>query len=233
MGLVRVVVVAMGIVTMVVVIVIIVAMMVVMIMIMVMVMVMVMVIVAAIGAMDVPLAADAHVVAMPMMYVAVMRAIMRAMVVIMAMHGRRRDIGAAFRIERRLDRSDLRAEPARHILDHMIAPDAQALAEELGLQMAIAEMPGEAHERGRIGAADFGELFGRRDHFDDAAVVQFEPIARAQHHRLWKVEQKGEAAHACHGDPAPIALVIVEDDRIGGLARPGAGGTDGMSMLHF
>ena len=47
-------------------------------------------------------------------------------IVIMAVPARAH-IGAAFRIERRLDRDDGRAEAARHVLDHRIAADAQAL----------------------------------------------------------------------------------------------------------
>ena len=114
----------------------------------------------------------------------------------------------------------------------MVAPDAQALGQEFGRQVAVAEMPGDAYERGGVGAADLGELFGRGDHFDDAPVLQSEPIAGAQHHRLGQVQQKLEAAHARHRKAAPIALVVVEDDAIGGFAGPYAGGTNGMSALH-
>jgi hypothetical protein len=189
--------------------------------------------VVAIGAMNMRLGADAHMVAMPVMRIAVMRVIMRAIAVIVTVDRRRRDIGAALRVEGGLDRGHFRAEPARHILDHMIAPDAQALGQEFGRQVAIAEMPGDAHERRRVGAADFSELFGRGDDFDDAPVLELEPVAGAQHHRLGQVEQEGEAANARHRNAAPVALVVIEDDGVGRFAGPGAGGTDGMSVLHF
>jgi hypothetical protein len=61
-----------------------------------------------------------RVVIMIMIMVVVMM-IMRAVVV-------GRGIGAAFGIERRLDGDHLSAEPARHLLDDMIAPDAQRTA---------------------------------------------------------------------------------------------------------
>ncbi len=154
-------------------------------------------------------------------------------VVVVAVAMRRRaDIGAAFRIERRFDRDDCAAEAARHLLDHGIAADAQALSHQFGRQVAIAEVPGDARQRGGVGGADFGERFGRGDDFDDAAVLQLQPVAGAQHHRFGQIEQEAEPAHAGHGDAAAVALVIIEHHRVGGLARPGAGGNDGMSVQH-
>ena len=67
----------------------------------------------------------------------------------------RAGIGAAFGIERRLDLDHPRAQPAHHRLDYMISPDAQALGHDLGRQMAVAEMPGDADQMLRIVAADF------------------------------------------------------------------------------
>ena len=93
-------------------------------------------------------------------------------------------------------------------------------------------MPGDAHQRGGVGSADFRKTFGRGDHFDDASILEREPVAGAQHHRLRQVEQKREAAHARHREAAPIALVIVKDDAVGGFAGPSAGGTNGMSVQH-
>ncbi len=104
---------------------------------MVIMMVMIVMLVAAIGAMKMRFGADAHMVAVPMMRIAVMRMIVRAMkvIVIVTMDGRGRDIGAALRVEGGLDRRHFRAEPARHILDDMVAPDAQALGQEFGRQV--------------------------------------------------------------------------------------------------
>ena len=76
----------------------------------------------------------------------VMRMIMMCMIV-MTMRMRMRfgrGIGAAFRIERRLDLDDAGAETLHHLLDDVIAADAQRLRHDLHRQMAIAEMPGDA-----------------------------------------------------------------------------------------
>jgi hypothetical protein len=83
----------------------------------------------------------------------------------------RRGIGAAFGIERRLDERDFAAKAARHVLDDVIASDPQGASGQFQRQVAIAEMPGDPGERDRVLAADFGERFGRRDHFNDAPVI--------------------------------------------------------------
>ena len=162
----------------------------------------------------------------------VMPVIMVMMIVIVAMNRRGGDIGAAFRIERRFDFDDCRAKAPRHVFDHVIAPDAQAFLQEFGRQMPIAQVPGDAHERGRVGAANLRQTFGCGDDFDDAPVLQRQAVAGAQHHGFGQIEQEGEPAHAGHGDAAAIAVFIIEDDRVGGFAGPGAGGTNGMSVLH-
>src|SRR5712675_656940 len=75
-------------------------------------------------------------------------------------------IGAAFGVERRLDLDHARAEPLHHRLDDVIAPDPQALRHDLGRQMTIAEMPGDADQMLRIVAADLGQRLGGGDHLD-------------------------------------------------------------------
>jgi hypothetical protein len=98
--------------------------------------------------------------------------------------------------------------------------------------MTISQMPGDPHQGGRVRAADFRQFLGRGDDFDDASVVQSQAVAGAQHHRFGQVKQKSKTTYAGHRDTAPIAIVIVEDDRVGRFAGPGASGTDGMCVLH-
>ncbi len=56
-------------------------------------------------------------------------------------------IGAAFGIERRLERDHAGAETLGHRLDDGIAADAQRLWQYFGRQMAVAEVPGDAGQR--------------------------------------------------------------------------------------
>lgn len=98
--------------------------------------------------------------------------------------------------------------------------------------MAIAEMPSHSGKRDGVLAANLGERLGRRDDFDDASVIEREPVARAQHHRLRQIEEKSQAAHARHRHAAAIAVVVVEDDGIGRRAGPRAGGANGAGDDH-
>src|ERR1700676_954682 len=80
-------------------------------------------------------------------------------------------IGAAFGIERRLDLDDAGAEALYHRLDDVIAPDPQALRHDLGRQMAVAEMPGEANQMLRIAAPDLDQRLRWRDHLDQPRIL--------------------------------------------------------------
>jgi len=86
---------------------------------------------------------------MTMVVMAVMR-----MAVIVVMRSDMLRIGAAFRIERRLDLAGFRAEAAHHVGNHMVAADAQFCARDLRRQMSVAEVPGNAHEMFLVARAD-------------------------------------------------------------------------------
>ena len=150
---------------------------------------------------------------------------MRRMVVAgMPMRGFRRvgmaGIGAAFGIERRLDLDDARAEALHHRLDHVIPADAKALRHDLGRQMAVAEMPGDANQVQRIGAADLDQRLGGGDHLDQAAVFQHQRVAAAKRNGVFQVEQEFEPACARHRHPPPVPIVEIEHHGIGGGFRP-------------
>src|SRR5260370_42414177 len=52
-------------------------------------------------------------------------------------------VGARLRLERRLDRGEMRAETAQHVFQHAITADAHSLAHDLHAGVAIADVPGE------------------------------------------------------------------------------------------
>jgi hypothetical protein len=71
-------------------------------------------------------------------------------------------IGPALGIEGRFNEPDLGAEPPNHVEDDVVLADAEPVAQQLGREMPVAEVPSDAHEvRGRR-AADLGEPFGCR-----------------------------------------------------------------------
>lgn len=173
------------------------------------------------------------VLAMMMVVMTVRRMVMRA---VMRMHLRRvgmaaAGIGAAFGIERRLDLDDARPQPLHHRLDDVIAPDSQAFWHDLGRQMAVAEMPGDANQMLRIGPSNFQQRLRRRYDFDQPAVIEHQCVAAAQRDRVFQVEQEFKSPRARHRHPPPVPIVEIEYDGIGGRFRPtmlsqDAGGAD-------
>ena len=126
-------------------------------------------------------------------------------------------ISAAFRIERRFDGDDARAETPHHLLDNVIAPNAKALAGDLRRQMTIAEMPRDPHQMLRIGAANLHQRLRCSDDLDQPAVVQHQRIAAAQRHRLFQVQQEFKSARTGHSHAPPVPVVETENHRINGL----------------
>ena len=125
-------------------------------------------------------------------------------------------IGAALGIERRLDLDDARAQSLHHRLDDVVPADAQAFWHDLGRQMAVAEMPGDANQMQRIGAPDLDQGLGGRDHLDQPPVLQHQRVAATQRHGVFQIEQEFEPARPRHRHPPPVPVVEIEHDGIGG-----------------
>ena len=124
-------------------------------------------------------------------------------------------IGAAFGIERCFDLDQARAQPSQHRLDHMIAADAQSPLRDLGRQVPIAEVPGEADQMLRIAPPDFQQRLGRGHHLDQSAIFEHQRVAAAQGDRMFQIEQEFQPARALHHHPPTVAIVKIEHDAIG------------------
>src|SRR5215831_18897681 len=125
-------------------------------------------------------------------------------------------ISTMLRVERRLDRSEPRAEAAQHLFQHAIAPDAQPVAHHLHLGVAIADVPGEAGELVRACGRDLEQRLRLAGHAHDGAVLEHKAVAVFQRGRLRQIEQKRRAALPCQRDPAAMALVRIEHDAVDG-----------------
>ena len=121
-------------------------------------------------------------------------------------------VGAAFRIERRIDVGHLRAQAPHHILDHVITADDEPVAIEHGRQMPVAEMPGNADEVTQVVTADFSEWLRRGNNFDMLPVLQHQRIACTQPMGLFEIEQELEPVVRAHDNAASMAAVEVEHD---------------------
>lgn len=138
-------------------------------------------------------------------------------------------VGAAFRHEGGLDEADLGgAELLHHLDQHIVVADAQHVGADLGRGVAIAEVPGHAGERERIGEAEFDQPLGLRLDRDDEAVVEPVAVAVPDRGNLGEVDQEFEAVPALHRHAAAAAVLEVEfdavDDLIGGEAAGESGG---------
>src|SRR6476661_2884506 len=84
------------------------------------------------------------------------------------------------RVERRVNRRDRGAETGRHLLQHMIAPDAEPVADDLYIGVAVAEMPGKLHQRERRPDGHFSQGFGLAGNQYNPAIVEHDAVTITQ-----------------------------------------------------
>jgi hypothetical protein len=135
-------------------------------------------------------------------------------------------------IERRVDRSETRAEAGRHLLQHVIAPDAKPVAHDLHIGMAIAEVPSEPNERQWRLRRHLDQRLGLTRDPHDPAVIEHEPIAVAQGLRPCEVEQEHGTPLAGEHDPPPLAVAGIEHDAVDGDPVPRSHAPDGGHAPH-
>ena len=143
--------------------------------------------------------------------------LMSVTIVIMAVAG----IGAAHRLERFADMSHRRAQPFEHRLDDVVVQDQHALGLDLSGEVAVADVPAYLGEMNAIAGTDLKQILLAGNDLDLAAVVQHQPVAAMQHHRLQKVNQKLVAVLQFQHAPAQMPLVVLQHDHVEwrGLAR--------------
>ena len=121
-------------------------------------------------------------------------------------------IGAAFRIERRLDMSDFRAKAAQHALDDVIGANENGVRADFRREVPIADMPCNPHEMQRVAAADFHQRFGRGADSDDETGREPQRIAAAQIRHLREVEQELHSLSAFQHHAAAVTILVIEND---------------------
>ena len=97
---------------------------------------------------------------------------------------------------------------------------------DLHRHMAIAQMPGQAHQLMRIAGANFGQGFGTCHHFHQASVIQPQGIAAAQAGCFMQVQCKCQPAQASQRKEGMVALGEIQDNRIGSRFVPATLGLD-------
>lgn len=126
-------------------------------------------------------------------------------------------VGAALGAERPHHRLDGAAEAAHHVGENVVVLDEDRALGDLGRGVAVADVPGDAGERERIGRLDREQPLGRRLHLDEAAVLQHQRVAVVEHDRLAEIEQEREAAFGAEHHAAPVPAGMVEGDAVDDL----------------
>ena len=140
---------------------------------------------------------------------------------------------ARLRIEWRFDHRDRGAEPRSHLLQHVLSPDANPVADDLHVGVAVAEMPCQLHQRERRPHGDLGQRFGLPRHQHDAAVVQHDAIAIAERDGLVEVQQEVGAPGALEHDAAAMPIARIEHDKVDRVGWiPEARAANGPAALH-
>ena len=75
---------------------------------------------------------------------------------------------------------------AQHGFEHMVAANAQLSLRHLQVGVAIADVPGEAHQIERAAGGDFDQWLGTSLHRHDRSVVEHEAVAVAQRRRRFR-----------------------------------------------
>ena len=156
---------------------------------------------------------------MPMLVITAVMMVLISMLMRMHVLLARMRMCAGFRIERRLDRRQLAAQSPHHVLQHVIAADAQLAVGNLDRRVAVAEMPGKPRKFERRARFDFDECLGLGRYENHCAVVEHQPVAVFERDRTIEVEQKASAALAGEDETPAMSLVGIEHDAIDRAAR--------------
>ena len=128
-------------------------------------------------------------------------------------------IGAALGLERARHLDHGAALTADHLGQNMVVLDINRIGRDLGRGVPVADVPGDAHQAQRVLGADFQQVLGGGLDLDEAAILELDGIAVAQCGRLVQVEQDVEPAIALERQPAAIAVLVVERQRLDDLVR--------------
>lgn len=132
-------------------------------------------------------------------------------------------IGAVFRKKRLGDRYDSGALPFQHCSEDAIALEQEAVRFKLRRGMAIADMPGEAHQMRGIGSPDFVEGLHSGNHFSEASVIELQQLLMVERPCLRQVKQNFIAiSQTQHLAPQP-PFVACKNERVEGGLRSLAG----------
>ena len=141
-------------------------------------------------------------------------------------------IGALLGREGGFDLGDLGPKPDQHRVDDVIAAKPDGVGMELGGQMTVADVPGEADQMIGVAGADFVEQFGGGDDFNQAAVIELDGAMVVEGNGLGEIEHDFLAMLQPQQLAAEAALVVFEHDTVEREALAVFGGEMGDGTQH-
>jgi hypothetical protein len=122
-------------------------------------------------------------------------------------------VSASFGLERGLYLQKISSEAAKHVLDHMVGPNAKNLVSNFGRQMPISQMPGKPDKLIRIFMFDFDDKLGSRLNLEPPPILKEQAIAIGHRNCFWKVQKDIFAVIRRQANAAPMAGVKIESER--------------------
>jgi hypothetical protein len=134
-------------------------------------------------------------------------------------------VSAAFRLERGVHLYKLRSEAMKHLLDHMVGPNAKNLVANFSRQMPISKMPGKPHELIRFFMPDFDNGFRSGLNLQQSPIFKLQGVSIGHGNRFRKIEKDIFALIGSQANAAAMARVEIESDRASRpFLRPVSGG---------
>jgi hypothetical protein len=142
-------------------------------------------------------------------------------------------VSPAFRLERGLHPCEVCSKAKEHVLDHMIGPNAKNMVSNFGRQMAISEMPGEAHELVGICMFNFDDKLRGGFDLQQPPIFKLQGISIGHGNRSRKIEKEIFALVRSQANAAAMTGIEIESDSAGrALLWPMARRTMNCSVMH-
>jgi hypothetical protein len=142
-------------------------------------------------------------------------------------------IGPALRPEGAGDLGDRAALAADHLGQHMIVFDVKRVSGDFGRGMAVADVPGDAHQPERVLSPDFEQRLSRCMNHDKAAILELQRIAFVNDRGLVEIKQEFGSIHGFQYRAATLPVLVGEHDSARHSGRlDGSFADNGDGTLH-
>jgi hypothetical protein len=119
-------------------------------------------------------------------------------------------VSTAFGLEGSVLSYEIRSEAKKHILDHMVGPNAKNFVSDFSRQMPISQMPRNANKLMRIFVTDFNNKLRSGLNFEPPPIFKLQAISISHCNRLRKVEKDVFALIRSQANATAMARIKIE-----------------------